>query len=390
MAKDFNTLSQQDIDKLAARWPNATDTQRTRFCQSFSVSPGYVDRYLSWYRGFQNRPAATQRNGNGHGNGSGGAAPAAVRAYAEPPPRVDDADDAPDDDPIAALATGYKPGLQVSKFDGPLTIKADTVVLTSDWHIPRLNWDMWLRSLYVSRAINAEVYFLLGDQRDNNQPGMTPWPSSWFITEPRADTAEDMLLEAVKLTQQAVKTRVITIEGNHDRWIDRKTEGQYWFNRQLGKIPGVIASRLGYCDLVTSKGTWRLSHPKGKGGALLRLPRVMREKKHLDKNVAIGHTHKFGMGLNAGYYIMELGGLFEPDAMQYTKADDVPYEDAQPGFAFLVDGDPYMVTPQQDMRFYLGDKLYRQYRKSAAVLAEQMVNYYVPVQHIEYGGDLLN
>lgn len=357
---DFANLSYEQKRKLDSWWQSADDADRGRAAAKLGVKASYIARMLPVYRAAyeEARQAISQP-----------AAPVVSRDTATPP-QVDI---------LGSIFDDITPDFEVAVYQKPLTVEADTCVLTSDWHLPKFHWRLWLASLFVARAINAKHYFVLGDMRDNNQAGVTPWPRSWTVPEATGDETIDQLLDLLTKTQQATKCRIWATDGNHDEWPEKNLGGQYWFNRWIAQLPNVTATRLQYCDLITKKGTWRLTHPKG-GGVLLSLPRRMRERKFPENHVAAAHTHKLGMGLNVGYWTMEIGGLFWPEAMQYTLQTDKAMEPPQPGFAFLVDGDPYIVSDQHDMRFYLGS-YYPHYTKALASLERQMADYYKPVKH---------
>lgn len=345
----INDLSQSKTAILSDHWL-AHPEDREKIAASFNTTIYNVERYLQFFRHFDTKRAEQERDD--------------LLNFFSDEPQPDTVPAIKDTlpEPVPASVTRAMP-----RYTLPVTTSGDNVVITSDWHLPALNWPLWYAAVFVARAIEASHVFVIGDIQDNGQPGLSPWPAIWPVPVPTGDDCIDQAISLTGYIHEQTGAEVVITGGNHDVWGDRATGGQYWINRQL-RASGVTVSRYHYCYHDTSRGRWYLTHPKNYSRALLGVPAQHRDR--VECHVACAHTHGLGLGVRNGRWIAEAGGLFDPSQMQYLNVAHSTAPMPTPGFMYLRRGTPYLVNENSDLTDVLGP-LYDEYVAQLASLEVQ-------------------
>lgn len=203
----------------------------------------------------------------------------------------------------------------------------ELIAVTADWHVPLTN-RVFVQSFFdriESEYARTKTLFVIGDlfnfdALSNYSPKQAS--ASLAVELPKI---KDTLLEMSQYFNKIVLTK-----GNHDMRLLRKLEWATTFQESirmvLHDIPNSLKKKLiisdhDHCYLLDkSNRDWFLAHPTEYSRIPLRIPRELADihKCH----VMTGHSHHSAVGYDKSgkYTCVELGGFFDNEAFDFTKA----------------------------------------------------------------------
>ncbi|GHO44553.1 metallophosphoesterase [Ktedonospora formicarum] len=228
------------------------------------------------------------------------------------------------------------------------------IALFSDVHAPYDDVELLAQAFENCELAHIEAIVWLGDLADGHF-----W-SHWGVTEHNlnVDTEHNMIKTIVEEGFKAVNHQYWT-EGNHDRRMKAKldyrtTQADLARLCRLGKwlgddVPedewfeGLDDKRLFALDNPTISafdGRWKFTHPGVYSAQPLAQARKFSAK--WECSVATGHSHQFAMGrsVNNKYTVLETGGFFNTDFIEYIHAKPMPGQEMSQGYWFIIDGQP--------------------------------------------------
>jgi hypothetical protein len=153
-------------------------------------------------------------------------------------------------------------------------------------------------------------------------------------------TFENELEEAGRILRLICQNfdNVYFTNSNHEARFAKKMEGSAnirdlykMFSGNLVEGTDFFVSIYDYCIL---NNEWYICHADSFSTVPLSIPRILATKYHM--NIATGHLHRlcFGKDISGRYYILETGGLFDPDKLEYLqKTNKNPMQ--QSGFVII-------------------------------------------------------
>jgi hypothetical protein len=221
-----------------------------------------------------------------------------------------------------------------------LRIEGDAA-LSSDWHVPIIDWDVFHRWLDDAHRANLTTGICAGDmfnfdawsRHDHKQKGTSP--------------NDDMNAGAYAVTQALeVFDRLVVTRGNHDENLHRKLDYGIKFDRVLRmalegvpreKLDRLVITGRDYVIIDTDEGEWRVCHTRSYSKQPLAYPN--RISMRYEQHVAGGHRHHHAQGWSsAGRRLVELGGFMDEERMAYTKRYTNDFPIMQKGYALLIGG----------------------------------------------------
>jgi predicted phosphodiesterase len=223
-----------------------------------------------------------------------------------------------------------------------LHVKEERILIASDVHIPYHDDYALAELLAAAEQYRVEAIVWLGDLMD--MPNFSSWGNEDLNTlfETELEQVEALLTLASEYVPVQYWSR-----GNHEkRWLK-------WNKFQLGMrrlayeagVKGLMEQgKLFTSDnpTMTYGNDWWLTHPAQYGKTPLVVPGNLADK--FGVNIASAHAHHWAQGVSPrrGFVVLETGGLFEPDRVQYIQENVTDHRFWTKGFVMLDHGVPSM------------------------------------------------
>lgn len=228
--------------------------------------------------------------------------------------------------------------------DKPLTLDGDWMII-GDVHAPTTDYDFAQLVGLVAQKLGITRLLIAGDILNNDI----------FSTHPKEDEPVPWQREkaaARQLIQEWLEVfdTVVWSAGNHERRLSKQTWGALGMEdmRQLiaDNDSRVQTTRYGYVTIRTPMGDWRITHPKRYGTRPLAVANKI--AMHYGVHVWSFHEHHFGVTWsdNGKHLLVNGGGLFEPENLDYVVLDDTAMPSMVKGFGALVGGYPTLYGPE--------------------------------------------
>ena len=249
----------------------------------------------------------------------------------------------------------YQIVLTESHLERPLQIKSNNIAVISDCHIPFIDkfFLEQFRQDSADRSINDLA--IVGDFWDCDSLSIYPT----YLGEKWSFDQEKIEIQKVLRILLDQFKNVYICQGNHEyRWARLHTAlntDQLWAQVFTVKNEADFTLldwprnlHVTKNDYMLLNETWRLTHPRNYRQVALSVANVLAQKYH--KNIANAHGH-FAYGpeldqVSKSYWIMDLGGLFNPEAIEYMQRSST-YPALSRGYGFIQDDIPELVKEKR-------------------------------------------
>jgi len=223
----------------------------------------------------------------------------------------------------------------------PITIKDNNILVTSDWHIPFVNWYLVTLLGSVAREYGVRTLAVIGDFWDCDN-------FSKFTRLTNTGTFADECSEVGGMLRHltSIFDEINISRGNHEkRWLD--ILGGKTTIQQLYDMSRVTEGyRLTLDDnitLIQNGEKWLLCHPKTYRQTPLSVARDLAAVH--GTHIYCGHGHQFAQGRDRSgkYHILDGGGMFDKNALDYLR-ETTTHPETVPGFYLIQDNTPIPFT----------------------------------------------
>jgi hypothetical protein len=213
-------------------------------------------------------------------------------------------------------------------------------MIVGDVHAPTTDFEFAMRVVDVGERLGIKRLLIGGDMLNNDVFSRHPKTSEGIQFKDEAAAARALLLCWLEWFDEIVWTA-----GNHERRFEKWVNGAKGIEslkRDILLDNRIITSRFGYCSIDTPRGIWRVTHPKNYSRIPLRTVNALSAKHNC--HVWGFHEHHLGITWNhAGrHLVVNGGGLFDADMLEYVALDDSTMPRMAKGFGALLDGFPYL------------------------------------------------
>jgi hypothetical protein len=149
------------------------------------------------------------------------------------------------------------------------------------------------------------------------------------------------------------------IQGNHERRIGSMTEGALRA-RHMYKIFGMdrYDQKIVYSiyDRIAIEDKYLIIHPKSYSQISTAVAKKLAEKYGTHCICAHGHFSSLSTDRSGRYLCVDLGGLFDPDKIEYSNIQTTVHAKWNCGFGLIRNGKFYLFNEFTDWSFWLGEK----------------------------------
>ena len=186
-------------------------------------------------------------------------------------------------------------------------------LVVGDFHLPLYDKDWLLKVVAKAKELGVPRCIINGDLVDFTH-------LSRFRNE-RLWTTEQELEYAQKLVAWLTKQfeTVHVLPGNHDDRMSKKLDGEVstqYLLEHLLKAGASARLHVHWHHHAYVGNTWLVAHPKNYSVRPI-TPATEYAAKY-SKNIAINHTHKWGIAEYNGYWAVEIGVMTDPTKTAYT------------------------------------------------------------------------
>ena len=229
---------------------------------------------------------------------------------------------------------------QITKACNPLTVVTDSMVVTSDFHVPYVDEKLFEKLMNTPKETGIRTLAITGDLFDADSfSRFTPMaPTCSFKDECEAVKARLASLLEVFQT-------IYICRGNHEKRIVDANIGKINMRELIClAIPdGMSKEQFGQRVKVTSDDhitayvgdeKWLLSHPRNYRIINLSVARDLASKHKCSQIVAHGHQLASGFDRSGTYRLIDGGGLFDKYKLAYLR-ETTCYPETKNGFIIL-------------------------------------------------------
>lgn len=235
----------------------------------------------------------------------------------------------------------------VTRYDTPLVLTGDWAI-ASDFQAPFTSRTMVSLLCKVSRAWGINDLLLAGDFADlhtfSKHDPLTEQPS-W-------DNTKAYLKRLISTLRDAFSGRIIWFLGNHEARLPRWTQGK-WSLAELASVieatdRGVQVEVAPKVFVDSPRGKWMVIHPKSFSVIPTAVARDLAVKHKCHVICAHGHGVGFARDRSGTYECYDIGGMFDPGALDYPNLLPTRHPEMRQGFAMLRQGHCYLFQPDSD------------------------------------------
>jgi hypothetical protein len=249
------------------------------------------------------------------------------------------------------LRTGKRGGIYAQMIDearDPILIESDNVAITSDWHVPFYDNELFKRLCQVVVENDTKDLIIAGDFWDcDNYSRFTSFTEAGMKL---SQTFTGETEEVKKVLKRLLDNfeRVFICRGNHEkRWIDLNA-GKMGM-KELFKlaIPGNISEDTfnervritadDHINLIQKGQLWLCCHPRNFRITPLSVARDLSAKHLCNTIIAHGHAFNQGRDRSGQFRVADGGGMFERRALDYLH-ETTCHPMVRSGFYILKDG----------------------------------------------------
>ncbi len=226
----------------------------------------------------------------------------------------------------------------------PFALSGDFVI-TGDWQLPTTNYDFAaLPSAIGQKHLPKGNRRLIIAGDFINADAFTTYESD--LPTP---AFEDELAAAEWLVGEMLRVynEIYWIMGNHERRIGKRTRGALNHNRLRSLITRderVKVSPWGHLTIDTPQGIYRVTHACNYSVNQLTVASELAQK--FQQHIISHHEHHCGIGWDrfGRYIVVNNGGIFADEQMDYAVMDDGKNPRMKRGFTLLKDGVPTLLS----------------------------------------------
>ena len=245
-----------------------------------------------------------------------------------------------------------KPEELMKRYHSP-ELPEDDYLICSDIHAPFYSQEWVDRYFAVAKKFEIEKQIIVGDLFEfsaiSSFPPMTDNGNELSFSA-ELDTCRELISRMNKVFKKS-----FLVSGNHERRIYRAFESAIPFSMILRYFPEMEKNFIFTpYDKVAVGNDWLLLHPVSysqiSGNVAFRLAAKFR------KNILNAHGHFFCLRYDASgkNLVIELGGLFDVEKIDYINLKSTTHPFWNPGFCMLRKGKIHLFHQFTDWEFYLG------------------------------------
>jgi hypothetical protein len=225
----------------------------------------------------------------------------------------------------------------------PVFAEVESIFFTCDYHIPFVHQVLFQRLLDACDDTGVKTLAIGGDfwDCDNYSKFLHITPMTCF---------GDEIDEVKKVMKMLLRhfDKIYVCRGNHEkRWLDMNAGRMEMKDLFKLAMPSNISeddytARVhvtgdDYMEFMCSGEKWRISHPRNFSCTPLSVVTKLARRHHCNHVGAHGHQMAQGWSEDGVNRVVDGGGLFDPDALEYLR-DTSTYARVQNGFYALIDG----------------------------------------------------
>lgn len=206
----------------------------------------------------------------------------------------------------------------------PIELTLENVIVSSDWHVPFTDESLIKELFKTEKANGTKDIIIAGDLFDCDN-------YSRFVHMTNAETFQGELEEVRKELKRLLAhfNHIYICRGNHEKRFCDMNAGKVGMKELVRlAMPSniseddfnkrVMVTTDDHIHLIHNNEKWLVCHPKNFRVVSLSVAKDL-ASKHLC-NVATAHGHAFAQGRDRSgkFKVIELGGLFDRDSLDYT------------------------------------------------------------------------
>jgi predicted phosphodiesterase len=234
----------------------------------------------------------------------------------------------------------------------PITILTDSLVVSSDWHIPYVDEKLFDKLMNIPAETDITRLAITGDLFDaDSYSRFTPTaPTVSFKDE--CNNVRDRLEQALD-----VYSTIYICRGNHERRVIDMNMGKFQMKELIDMaIPDDMSKKEfdlrvkvtndDHLHAVVGGRKWLLSHPRNFRIINLSVARDLASRYQCSQIVAHGHQLAQGWDRSGTFRLIDGGGLFDKGQLAYLR-DTTCYPETKNGFIILDEDDKVVVVEGQ-------------------------------------------
>lgn len=235
--------------------------------------------------------------------------------------------------PIAFPTNANEPYTQA------LSITSHRTAIIGDSHIP--DHDTVIMDIVLKVAQKFGIYDLLV----NGDFWSLDSFSAWAMAQVRSTVFRTEMSKGLIALQAFLQhfKRILMDEGNHERRMNHKTDGQMNVGEFVSELENVEFSDYDHIDLTSGDKEIYVVHQKNYGDKPNFIPEKLVVKFH--KNIWCGHLHRlsFCYDPSGKYWLVEGGHLCSVEHIEYKMKRTTTHRQWTQGFGIVIDGHPYLI-----------------------------------------------
>lgn len=233
---------------------------------------------------------------------------------------------------------------------------SDSVLITSDWHIPHYDKEMLSLLLNTAKENNTQELIIAGDLLNLDI-------ISRYVNRDAPVTIDEELREAREVINILLEqfNKITVIPGNHERRIISRLQTPLSFSAFFNMITSderVKTVENDFILLDTAIGIFRVCHPGNYSKVKLSVAVQLADLYH--QHIIAGHSHNFGFTFSRSgkFLCFDCGGLFDEDKIEYIK-DTTTHPSWEQGFILLKQNEKEikLFSPVAHLSLWLGDNV---------------------------------
>ena len=235
-------------------------------------------------------------------------------------------------------------------FNGDLKLPLADYLITMDYHSPYYSVPWHNRSLAIAKKFGIKKIIIVGDLLDFAF-------ASFFYSEKKPNL-QDEDAENKRLIKSLVDSfdAIYLIKGNHEDRLGRLTDAKLQASILLelwAKEAWETKFFYSTYDKLSIGDEWLLIHPKSYSQISGQVAKRLASKFHKNIINAHGHFLSYGYDMSGKYIAVDLGGLFDPEKIEYRCVKTTTHSNWNQGFGMLYRGHFYFFDNQTDWNFWL-------------------------------------
>ena len=237
--------------------------------------------------------------------------------------------------------------LDVPRYTSPI-LPEDNYMVSCDYHAPFHSAKMTNYLLMIAQKFGIKKHALIGDLFDMD------WAKKWY-----SDSSPGFVFEKEKvgplLDALGYFEMNFLIRGNHENRVGRLTDGKLTAESLYELYGGDSwkkSFRFTTFDKV-SMGKWSMFHPKSYSQITTSVAKRLAEKFRANVINTHGHLVGYGYDRSGTYEVIDIGGMFDRDKIEYINMVTTTHPMWKNGFAMIRKGKMTHFREETDWDIYL-------------------------------------